>query len=301
MGHCAKRKLYARQCSGGQQLLRALDTCGEMWLYAQVAGSRTDCPYCTTRRTCQCESLLVKFPSIAKEWDHVANAHLKTSEGIPLHPENCASNSNLRVGWTHVVDGEQHHWEQVVSVRTRLGWGCQHPACKPPRKKRSEVEKASILIKLKPLWHPTKNGDLKLEDVFGSIGREKYWWFCPEINCHNSHAHEWEARLVDMVTAAALGKGNGCAVCAGRKVCLCNSLQGKRPDLAAEFHTTKNKRWGKVIGPDQVSLGSNYIAVWICSACKHEWEAVVKWRTQQKCPTGCPCCNKPGRKPKKAK
>jgi hypothetical protein len=50
-------------------------------------------------------------------------------------------------------------------------------------------------------WHPTKNGDLKPEDVNRKTGK-KVWWVCEK-------GHEWSARVVDRA------RGSGCPRCAG--------------------------------------------------------------------------------------
>ena len=59
------------------------------------------------------------------------------------------------------------------------------------------------------------------------------------------------------------------------------SLAAKFPEIAAEWHPTKNGD----LTPDQVSAGSNE-KVWWLGKCGHTWDATVKSRTGKS--RGCP-------------
>src|SRR5438477_261773 len=63
-------------------------------------------------------------------------------------------------------------------------------------------------------------------------------------------------------------------------------LSRTHPDLAAEWHPTKNGN----LTPSEVVAGSHLKVWWKCSkGPDHEWQATVANRTQAN-PTGCPCC-----------
>ena len=62
-----------------------------------------------------------------------------------------------------------------------------------------------------------------------------------------------------------------------------NSLSEIKPELAQEWHPTKN---GKLT-PEEVTTGSHKKAWWLGS-CGHEWEALIKARCSG---TGCPYCS----------
>ena len=62
-----------------------------------------------------------------------------------------------------------------------------------------------------------------------------------------------------------------------------NSLAHLRPDLAKEWHPTKNGHFK----PSMVSLHSDRKAWWLCPACGNEYEASVGHRVDG---TGCPKC-----------
>ena len=58
--------------------------------------------------------------------------------------------------------------------------------------------------KLAAEWHPTKNGNLRPEDVsYGS--KKKVWW-----KCHVADDHEWFTTVLSRTY-----KPQGCACCAG--------------------------------------------------------------------------------------
>ncbi len=64
-----------------------------------------------------------------------------------------------------------------------------------------------------------------------------------------------------------------------------NSLATKEPDVAREWHTSKNGS----LTPDNVSFGSNK-KVWWIGKCGHEWQATISSRVSGH---GCPyCCGK---------
>jgi hypothetical protein len=63
-------------------------------------------------------------------------------------------------------------------------------------------------------------------------------------------------------------------------------LEKKRPEVAAQWHPTKNG----VVTPKDVSSKTNEVYWWWCDAGPdHEWEASPNSRVSQG--TGCPCCS----------
>ena len=118
-------------------------------------------------------------------------------------------------------------------------------------------------------WHPTKNGDLSPFDVSYGSGK-KVWWIC-------SKGHEWEAVICNRVI------GRGCPVCTGKRTLVgYNDLFTLRPDIAKQWHTTKNNN----LTPQDVTVKSNKKVWWKCEQ-GHEWQAIVADRTSGK---GCPIC-----------
>ena len=114
--------------------------------------------------------------------------------------------------------------------------------------------------------HPTKNGDLKPEDV-APMSHKRIWW-------KGTAGHTWSA------TAANRSRGSGCPYCSGKKVASDNNLQAVNPELAKQWHPTKN---GELTAKNVTPM-SNKKAWWRCPY-GHEWEARVSSRSKG---TGCP-------------
>jgi Probable Zinc-ribbon domain len=120
-------------------------------------------------------------------------------------------------------------------------------------------------------WHPTKNGDLAASEIRSGSNR-RVWWL-------GACGHEWDAPPTSRTT-----KRSGCPVCVGKRVVSgINDLATLNPEIAAEWHPTKNGD----LTPEQVVLKSDK-RVWWLGACGHEWDVKVIDRVQYK--TGCPFC-----------
>lgn len=119
-------------------------------------------------------------------------------------------------------------------------------------------------------WHPDRNGSLTPQHVsYGS--KRKIWWRCAK-------GHEWQAMVYTRT-----GDNAGCPYCAGKRVVPGeNDLASQMPDIAAQWHPTKNEDRT----PGSVSAGSHVKAWWLCDQ-GHEWRASVKSRAVG---TGCPIC-----------
>ena len=119
-------------------------------------------------------------------------------------------------------------------------------------------------------WHKTKNGDLK-PDMFPAGSELKIWWECPK-------GHEWQA-----IISSRTKQGTGCPYCAGLRVLPgYNDLETISPQLAAEWHPTKNGD----MKPNTVAPFSNKKYWWL-GKCGHEYQATPNARSQG---SGCPYC-----------
>jgi hypothetical protein len=119
-------------------------------------------------------------------------------------------------------------------------------------------------------WEWKKNLPITPQRItYGS--HEKMWWRCAK-------GHEWQTAVYTRT-----GADSGCPYCAGLRTYLGeNDLASQRPDLAAQWHPTKNEG----LTPEQVSLGSHKTVWWRCEQ-GHEWRAMVKTRVVG---CGCPVC-----------
>jgi len=77
-------------------------------------------------------------------------------------------------------------------------------------------------------WHPEKNGDLTPQMV-ACGSHNKVWWLCPE-------GHPYDAAISTRTSTCS-----GYRYCAGKAILIgFNDFATKHPDIAAEWHPTKN-------------------------------------------------------------
>ena len=142
-------------------------------------------------------------------------------------------------------------------------------------------------------FHPIKNGNLKVFDISNGSGKI-VWWICHKTNCNHNCEHAYQTRVGDKTRS---GKRKvGCPFCSGRKFCIHNSLLGKFPDIAAEFHPTKN---GKLKAENFASKSHENVW-WLCPkncpyGCSHDYQMRISSRIEQG--SNCPyCCNSGAKK-----
>lgn len=130
-------------------------------------------------------------------------------------------------------------------------------------------------------WHPTRNGDQKPCDfTVGSV--KKIWWRCP-VTCARGCSHDYEQALDKKVV-----RSTGCPFCAGRQFCVHDSLAGQRPEIAAQWHPTKNNS----LQPSDVAVAASQKVWWRCpvtcaNGCPHDYEQRIAHKTGG---IGCPFC-----------
>lgn len=126
---------------------------------------------------------------------------------------------------------------------------------------------------LRRQFDTTKNR-LKFEEY---RNLDKVWWICPL-------GHSYQSLL-----ANRLNKGSDCPICSNHQVIRgFNDLESKHPELAEEWHPTKN-----TCKPYQVMFRSTKKAWWMCPY-GHEYEAKIEVRERNG--TGCPICANKDRK-----
>ena len=121
-------------------------------------------------------------------------------------------------------------------------------------------------------WH-SRNSLLPYEVSRGS--HLKAWW-----KCKAGRDHEWRADVSNRVAGA------GCPFCTNRRVSVTNSLATCHPNIAAQWHPTKNG----TLGPADVLRSSGIRVWWQCpKAPDHVWHVSVHARTQGR-DRLCPFC-----------
>ena len=133
---------------------------------------------------------------------------------------------------------------------------------------------ASVNPELAKQWHPAKNGDLMPFDVTPGSAK-KVWWKCQE-----GDDHEWESSPNNRTK----GNGRGCPICSGNKVVNSNCLSTVNPELASQWHMSKNNS----LTPFDIVCFSHKKVWWKCDkGDDHEWEASVSHRSNGR---NCPMC-----------
>ena len=225
-------------------------------------------------------NLAVMRPDLAKEWHPTLNGDLT--------PYDVTCGSGKKVWWLLPYDDPKtgkHFdfvWDAVIHTRVK-GVGC--PVLAGLMVWPGFNDLATTHPELAAEWHPTKNGDLTPQDVTAGSDKKVHWiqpYDDPKTGKHFDF--EWEATIAHRV------QGNGCPVFNGKMVWPgFNDLATTHPELAAEWHPTKNDG----LKPDMVMAGSNQKVWWYLpyddpKTGKHfdfEWEAPIWSRVRG---DGCP-------------
>jgi SAM-dependent methyltransferase len=227
------------------------------------ARTNTKCPFCINQKVALSNSLLTKFPEIAIEWHPIKN-QMKALQIAP--------GSSMKAWWVCKKDSS-HEWQATPNDRT----GPKKSLCPfCANRATSNTNNLEVLYpKISKEWHPTKNAALTPKDVVAG-SKQRVWWKCSSAN-----DHEWKATIYDRTQ-----NDRSCPFCANKKVCSSNSLELSHPDIAAQWHPTKN---GTLL-PKDVVPGSCKHVWWKCpDGTDHEWKTSVKAKIKNK---PCPFCSR---------
>lgn len=193
-------------------------------------------------------------PELLAEWDFIRNASIL--------PSQLSIGSNQRVWW-HGSCG--HNWDAIVKERSR-GYGC--PICAGKRVVEGINDLQSQSPELASQWDCEKNAPV-LPNMITKRSGKRFWWLCDQ-------GHSYIATVSDRVG------GSGCPYCKGKRTLSgTNDLASQNPTLAKEYSPNNP------VGAEAIMLHSHKKVRWICSRCKHEWEASVDSRNRG---NGCPAC-----------
>lgn len=228
---------------------------------------RSGCAVCVGRVVVPSTSLAVLNPTVASEWHPTRNRD-KTPESVTI--------STTKKAWWKCHSDPSHEWEASIQTRASRGYGC--PFCSGKRATQ-ENNLAKVHPDLAAQWHPKLNGNLTPSDVLPMSNKE-VWWKCPkEVD------HEWKSPIYNRVQAP------GCPCCSGQRCVPSNSLATVNPELATQWHPTKN---GKLT-PADVTSRSGRKVWWVCpNNSSHEWRSEIFNRAKG---VGCRRCAKTGFNP----
>jgi hypothetical protein len=232
---------------------------GHEWsarVYSRVAGS--GCPVCAGQVVLAgLNDLETTHTGVAAEWHPTKNSHIR--------PSDVSAGSNARIWWSCDLD---HEWIATPNSRTGRNTGC--PVCAGLRVEPGFNDLSTTHPKVAAEWHPLLNEGAHPTQVMAGSDK-KFWWRCES-------GHEWRASISNRA------KGSGCPVCSGQRVVTgMNDLQTEHPELAREWHPSKNE----TLTPLQVLPGTHRRIWWQCGL-GHEWQAAGSTRLSGR---GCPVCS----------
>ena len=220
----------------------------------------TGCPICSNNMVVRSNCMATTHPELAKEWHPTKNGDIT--------PFDITAGSNKRIWWK-CDKGDDHQWRTSANAR-KSGSGCG-------------VCAGLVIVKSNSLgvthpeltseWHPAKNGHLTPYEVGYGSGK-KVWW-----KCNKGDDHEWISKVSNRV------HGNSCPVCSNNMVVRSNCMATTHPELAKEWHPTKNGD----ITPFDITTGSNKRFWWKCDkGDDHQWRTSANNRLKG---TNCAICN----------
>ena len=246
---------------------------------ARQSGNR--CPYLSGRAVWPgFNDLATKNPGLAKEWHPSKNGKLT--------PRDFTAGSKKVVWWYLPYDdpetGEHHdfEWKAMICDRNR-GIKCPYPSGQAVWPGFNDL--ATKNPELAKEWHPSKNGKLTPRDV--TAGSTKVvWWYLPYDDPETREHFNFEWKMA----VAYRNAGKKCPYLCGQAVWPgFNDLASKNPELAKEWHPSKN---GKLT-PKDVTADSGKVVWWYLpfadpeTGKRHnfEWKADIKNRNRG---DGCP-------------
>jgi hypothetical protein len=221
--------------------------------YERTREGRT-CPYCRGWAVNDSNSLSTLRPNVAKQWHPTRNGKL-TPDMVTEH--------SSRLVWWRCVKNDKHVFQAKICWQAST----DKPRCPRccPRRTMPEKSLAVRSPELATQWHSTLNGDLTPTDV-SPHSSKRIWWQCPA-----GPDHVWQQ------TPNVRAQGAGCPFCAGHFASSTNSLALLHPQLAAEWHPTKNG----TLKPTDVTPGSSRRVWWRCSRNHdHVWAVTITERVQ---------------------
>ena len=232
-------------------------TCKKPWksTIANRTTVKSGCPKCNLGESTD----LRDFPIAMEQFDHELNPRIDP-HAIPR---------GQKAHWRCTKD-ESHRWYSGF-YRTNKGERC--PYCRGILA--SSTNNLGVRKDLVQQLHPTKNERLKPKEISLTSSR-LLWW-----KCWRGTDHEWQAPVNKRAK-----KDGSCPFCIDQRLSITNSLATLRPDIAGQWHPTKNGRET----PDDVMASTRKRYWWKCKVGPdHVWQATVHSRTVLQ--YGCPYCS----------
>ena len=214
-----------------------------------------NCPICSGRTIDKTNNLKARFPEIYKQLHPTKNPNVDIDSISP--------GSQIKLWWKCSVG---HEYDQSLLSKTSAGRGC--PVC---ARHTASIDE-NLLVEFPDIakyWDYSKNK--KKPYQYRSRSNAKVWWLCDK-------GHEYQRSITQQVKAKEL-----CPYCSGKLPSIQNHFEKDFPDIAKEWHPTKNKK-----RPADYLSGTHFKAWWLCDK-GHEYQAQIYSRSGNG--TGCPYCS----------
>ena len=143
------------------------------------------------------------------------------------------------------------------------------------RKRKSTIPLDKYAPDVAAQWHPTMNGNRRPETE-SPLSTKTAWWQCDVAPDHVFRASVYNRAVLH----------TGCPCCRNRQVSVTNRLSTVAPDVAEQWHPTKNGE----LEPGNIVATSAVTVWWKCAAGHdHEWAASPHDRVHKG--YNCPFCN----------
>lgn len=214
------------------------------------------CPYLSGKAVLPgFNDLASNYPELAKQWHPTRNGDLK--------PSDVTCGKNKKVFWYLPYDDPEtgkhfdFEWEAWIRDRTR---GAKCPYFTGNAVWTGYNDFATKHPELAKQWHPTKNENLKPTEI-ACNRHEAVWWLYPYDDPITGKHFDFEWR----VSPNARITNSGCPFLTGKDVWKgFNDLESRYPEIAKQWHPTKNQGVCRVRLAMQVTRNSSgYILMMI--------------------------------------
>ena len=165
------------------------------------------------------------------------------------------------------INGKQKSVIGTLITNRTKGTGCKQCAGQILVSGKNDLE--TLFPEIAAEWDFEENSGVLPSQVFSNTNK-KYSWIC-------KNGHKWKA------SPNSRTSGRGCPYCSGNLVWVgFNDLATTHPDIAAEWHPTKNCG----LTPTQVSKGYSKKVWFLCPTCNKAYDSYIgnKIKGYGKCP-----------------
>ncbi|MCP4912813.1 MAG: hypothetical protein GY909_06820 [Oligoflexia bacterium] len=201
---------------------------------------------------------LINKENLIEEWDFEKNQ--------VLDPFELSLTSNKVAWW--ICSLCNHEWQTSIYHRAIKGSCCRK--CSARRRLDFDVNKSIFTT------HP---------EIAKDWSKKENAKLTPKMFPKGSRfIVNWKCHVCSQKIKKSIKSYNGCTRCKKNKKLQKKNLQAEYPNIAREWHKTKN---GNKL-PSSFSPHSNKSAWWSCNTCDHSWSTKISNRTSLG--RGCPAC-----------